>query len=112
MIPLTVRRNAIARALSLASGVCASFSISAADLNTAPQAELERIKGIGPEVSQRILDTRGQRPFTDWDDAMRRLKGLGPATARRWSEQGLTVQGQPYAAAAPLPASAASGAPR
>ena len=97
-------RRARVLALLMGSAACAA----ALDLNSASQAELERLRGIGPEVSQRILDARRERPFADWPDAMQRLKGLGPATARRWSQQGLTVQGQAYAAAPPSAASAAS----
>jgi competence protein ComEA len=90
--------------------VSGAASTAAAELNTAPQAELESVKGIGPDLSQRILDLRRERAFSDWEDVMRRVKGVGKATARRWSQEGLTVQGRPYD---PLPpTSAASAASR
>jgi competence protein ComEA len=83
---------------------------AAAELNTASQAELESIRGIGPELSQRILEARRERVFSDWDDVMQRVRGAGKATVLRWSRQGLTVQGRPYAT--PPPANAASAGSR
>ncbi len=82
--------------------------VSAADFNSASQAELETIKGIGPSVSQRILNARSERPFDGWDDLLRRVPGTGHGKLREWSAQGWTVAGRPYAPA--LAASAASTA--
>ena len=92
--------------------ICAAAS-AAVDINKADQAELETVKGIGPSLSQRILDERGKRAFRDWDDVIERLKGVGAGSAARLSAGGLTVGGSPYANAAaprPRPAAAASGA--
>jgi competence protein ComEA len=68
------------------------------DFNRASQAELEQLKGIGPALSQAILDERQKGGFTDWRDLMARVSGIGPRLAQRWSQQGWTVAGQPYAA--------------
>ena len=43
------------------------------DVNTASQAELENIVGIGPVIAQRIIATR---PFKNADD-LRSVKGIG-----------------------------------
>lgn len=68
----------------------------ATELNHANLAELEQLKGIGPQLAQRLLEGRRQAgPFRDWDDLQRRVKGVGPVTARRLSEAGLRVAGRP-----------------
>ena len=70
----------------------------AIDANKASQAELESIKGIGPSVSQRVLDERAKKPFADWSDMETRVKGVGPGNAAKFSAAGLTVNGSAYAA--------------
>lgn len=72
----------------------------AAEVNTASQAELERIKGIGPALSQRLLDERAKVPFSDWADLQKRAGGIKAAAAARLSAAGLTVNGSAYAAVA------------
>ena len=83
--------------LSLAAAAAAG---AATDLNTATQAELESIKGIGPTMSERLLEERGRRPFANWGDLTRRVDGIGARKAAQWSAQGVTVGGLPYAPAA------------
>lgn len=73
----------------------------AVELNEASQAELERLKGIGTSLSQKLLDARTERPFADWNDLLQRVPGVGVATARRLSAAGLTVRGAPYETVAP-----------
>lgn len=88
-------------------------ALAATEVNLANQAELEQLKGIGPQLCSRILEERAQHGhFSSWDDFMRRMKGVGPATAKRLSEGGLLVAGQPLSAAAPslAPAEATGGA--
>ena len=69
--------------------------------NTASQATLEQLKGVGVAMSDRLLKARAERPFTDWDDVMRRVPGIGDRNARRLSQQGLRVGGRPYAGDTP-----------
>jgi competence protein ComEA len=67
------------------------------DLNLANQAELEMVKGIGPQLSERILTERAQGRFDSWENFIGRMKGIGPSHATRLSAAGLRVAGQPYA---------------
>ncbi len=71
------------------------------ELNSASQAELESLAGIGPALAERLLAARTQAPFKDWADLQRRVRGIGAALARRLSAQGLRVQGLPYEEQAP-----------
>lgn len=66
------------------------------ELNTASRAELESLPGIGPQLAERLLAARAEAPFADWAALRRRVRGIGPALARRLSEQGLRVQGRAY----------------
>jgi len=66
------------------------------DANTASQAELEQITGIGPSVAVRILDARRMRPFDDWSDMIGRVGGIGERSAAKFSAAGLTVNGTSY----------------
>jgi competence protein ComEA len=68
------------------------------DINRASQAELETLRGVGPQLSVRILQSRAVRPFTDWEDLRRRVTGLGPVQSARLSKEGLTVAGAAFAA--------------
>ncbi|MEW6706738.1 MAG: helix-hairpin-helix domain-containing protein [Pseudomonadota bacterium] len=92
---------------ALASAAMFALSAHALDLNNAAQADIEKVKGIGPSLSQRIVDERARRPFAGWADLQHRVPGVGPAAAGRWSAQGVTVADRAYAPA--LIASAASG---
>ena len=76
------------------------------ELNTASQAELEQLKGIGTTLSERLIETRAERPFDDWADLLRRVPGLRAASARKLSAAGLTVQGKPYESVTPKSVSA------
>jgi competence protein ComEA len=76
------------------------------EVNRASQAELEMVRGIGPQLSERLLQARAAGPFRDWADLVARVPGLGPHTARRLSAAGLRLEGQPLAP----PAQAASAA--
>ena len=68
----------------------------AVEANTANEAELDSVKGLGPSSTARILAAREQGVFKDWPDFMRRVKGIKPATAGKLSTNGLTVNQQPF----------------
>jgi competence protein ComEA len=52
------------------------------DINAAGAAELRQIPGIGPVLSQRIVDARSQKPFATVAD-LRRVRGIGPKTLEK-----------------------------
>ena len=49
------------------------------DLNRASAEQLRTLPGIGPTLTNRILDARRERPFRSVDD-LRRVKGVGAKT--------------------------------
>ena len=79
----------------------AATAFAAVDVNKASQAELESIKGIGPTLSAQILGERQKAPFKDWSDLTPRVKGVGDASASKFSQNGLTVNGTAFAGSAP-----------
>lgn len=91
---LILRRGVVA----LVAVLMMASSQAAIEVNKASQAELEGIKGVGPSTSTKILSERQQALFTDWDDVINRVQGLGPKKATKLSAQGLTVNGSPYRA--------------
>lgn len=82
----------------LIASVCCALSLSALalELNTANEAELDSVRGLGPSSTARILVAREQGPFKDWGDFMRRVKGIKPTTAAKLSATGLTVNDLPF----------------
>jgi competence protein ComEA len=75
-------------------------AFAAVDANKATQAELESVKGIGPGLSSKILNARKTSTFKGWTDLVDRVSGIGPGNANRFSQAGLTVDGQTYVAKA------------
>ena len=64
------------------------------DANAASAAELERVRGIGPALSSRIVAARSTGgPFRDTDDFRRRVRGVGEANLRRMLASGLVLGG-------------------
>ncbi len=84
----------------LASMTAAMFyagaAFAAVDVNKAGAAELDGVKGIGPSLSGKILDARKTGNFKDWPDLIERVRGVGPASAVRYSNEGLTVNGESF----------------
>lgn len=89
-------RQVIAALLAFAAATAGA----AVDVNKADQATLESVNGIGPALSDKILDERMKRPFRDWDDLLQRVKGVGQGSAARLSRDGLTVNGSSFDGAA------------
>ena len=82
--------------------LCTALSAWAGvDANTANEAELDSVRGLGPGSTARILAARDSGPFTDWADLMRRVKGIKPSTAQKLSQHGLTVNNVSYPGAIP-----------
>ncbi len=52
------------------------------NLNTATQADLETLPGVGAKLAQRIIQARQQRPFTSLAD-LDQVPGVGPAMLQR-----------------------------
>lgn len=52
------------------------------DLNTADEATLQTLPGVGPALARRIVEARNEKPFRSVDD-LTRVRGIGPATVRR-----------------------------
>lgn len=78
--------------------LCCGAAFAQADINSATEAELDGIHGVGPATTRRILQERERAAFKDWADLIARVRGIGKASAARISEQGFTVNGQPFSA--------------
>lgn len=83
-------------ALLIAALGALSFSASALEINSANEAELDSVRGLGPAATARILEAREKGPFKDWADVMARVKGIKAATATKLSIAGLTVNQQSF----------------
>jgi competence ComEA-like helix-hairpin-helix protein len=97
--------------------LCLAFTLSigaafaAVDVNTADQAALDSVKGLGPVKSKAIVDERTKNgPFKDADDLANRVKGLGAKSVAKLEENGLTIGGSslPPTGKASKPAATAS----
>ena len=82
--------------LAVGALVVAASAFAAVDINKATQAELESVKGIGPTLSTQILSERQKAPFKDWNDLTTRVKGVGDASASKFSQNGLTINGSAF----------------
>ncbi len=89
--------------------VAAGAALAAVDVNTADQAALDSIAGVGPSTSKAIIDERNKHGnYKDWNDLEHRVKGIGERNAVKLSAAGLVVNGQARAAGA----ATAAGKPR
>ncbi len=52
------------------------------DINSSPRDSLELLEGIGPVLSERIVNFRRRRPFESVDD-LAGVAGIGPATVAK-----------------------------
>lgn len=73
-----------------------AMAFAAVDVNKATAAELDGIKGIGPAKSGAIMAERKKGEFKDWNDLIKRVKGIGEGNASKYSAEGLTVAGASY----------------
>lgn len=86
----------LARVLGAASLVALGWSggALALDLNTATEAQLKGVRGIGPKTAQIILEERerGGR-YESFSDLSDRVKGIGPKKASALQAAGLAIEG-------------------
>ncbi|CAB3758269.1 hypothetical protein LMG29542_03276 [Paraburkholderia humisilvae] len=79
--------------IALILALCAGLAV-AVEVNTADQAALESVKGIGPVHAKAIIDERTKNgPFKDADDLAARVKGIGPKSVKNLEAAGLTING-------------------
>lgn len=52
------------------------------DVNRAPEAELDRLPGVGPGTARALVEARDTLPFSSLDDLLR-VRGIGPRTLDR-----------------------------
>lgn len=85
----------LARALGTVSLVALAWSggALALDLNTATEAQLKGVRGIGPKTAQIILEERerGGR-YESFSDLSDRVKGIGPKKAGALQAAGLAIE--------------------
>ena len=91
----------------------ASLAYAAVDINSANEAELDKIKGVGPAKAKAIMDERKKNgPFKSLDDVGERVKGIGDKTVAGWKKSGeVTVGGGAASKAATPAAKPAAAAP-
>lgn len=71
------------------------------EVNAAMEQALDAVKGIGPRMAQRLVQTRHEARYVDWLDLITRTPGLGAHTATKLSANGLRVNGLPFLNLAP-----------
>lgn len=85
--------------LLAAAGFClfCSAAMAAVEINTADQAALDSVTGIGPATSRAILEERKKAGnFKDWADLEARVKGVGEKNSVKLSAGGLVINGQSH----------------
>lgn len=92
------------KALTLLLSLATTLAMAAVDVNTASEADLDSVKGIGPGTSSKMLEQRKAGKFKDWPDLIARVPGIGDKRAAKLSAEGLTVNGAKYQPAAETPA--------
>lgn len=82
----------------LGSMLFAGVALAAVEVNSADQAALDSIAGVGPSTSRAIIAERDKNgKFRDWADLQQRVKGIGERNVVKLSAAGLVVNGQPHA---------------
>jgi DNA uptake protein ComE-like DNA-binding protein len=64
------------------------------EVNTAKPAEFDRVVGLGPNLADRIIKARSIKSFGGCNDLITRVSGMGPLSAKKFSESGLRVNGE------------------
>ena len=69
-------------------------SAMAADINTATRAEIEAVRGVGVVLTDRIIEQRKIKPFQSWQDAQKRVRGLGKRNVAGFRDADMRINGQ------------------
>lgn len=92
-----LKKMMIMAMLSLMAG----YAFAVVEVNSADQAALDSIAGLGPATSRAIIAERQKNgSYRDWNDLSERVKGLGERNIVKLSAAGLVVNGKPHAPAA------------
>jgi competence protein ComEA len=69
--------------------VTCGLAFAAVDINSADEAALDAIKGVGPAKAKAIVEERKKNgPFKSLDDVSARVKGIGEKTVAGWKKDG------------------------
>ena len=69
--------------------VTCGLAFAAVDINSADEAGLDAIKGVGPAKAKAIVEERKKNgPFKSLDDVSARVKGIGEKTVAGWKKDG------------------------
>jgi competence protein ComEA len=93
LLALALASNAGSAATGMTSFTV--VSTTRMDLNQATRAEIEAVRGVGVELTQRLLAAREEEPFQDWGEARKRVKGLGKRALAGFAEAGFHIKNQP-----------------
>jgi hypothetical protein len=72
----------------------AAPAMAAIDLNQATRAEIESVRAVGVELTERLLQARSAGPFVDWQDLRQRVKGVSRKALEGFAEAGFQIKGQ------------------
>lgn len=85
------------------------FCLAAVNVNTATQAELETLKGIGPAKAKAIVDYRSKNGAFKSIDELEKVGGIGKNMLDKLrGELSVSGAGKPAVPAAPAPAKPAT----
>lgn len=78
------------------------FTVHPVEINTASEAELASMPGVGPDTARTIIQERTNSPFESWPDVVHRIIGLSAAQNVVYaSSGGLMVNGESFNGAPP-----------
>jgi competence ComEA-like helix-hairpin-helix protein len=88
-----IRSTLISAAISISAMGLGVANASPINVNTASQAELESIKGIGPSKAKTIIAERQDGGhFQDANDLQKRVRGIGMRSVEKMVDNGLTIE--------------------
>ena len=64
------------------------------EMNTASESRIAEFAGLGPVIAADIVAQRTTRRFTSCGDFAFRVRGVGPFSLRKLSDQGMMVNGE------------------